>query len=95
MIADLIEDGVFDDTATLAMVIAFDRACKSLPHPCHNAVREIVAKKIVEAAMKGERDAEKLREQALRAVSIDEMSMPLVSIGPDPPPVQAYAGSRA
>jgi hypothetical protein len=94
VIAELIQDGVFDDAATLAMVIAFDRACKSLPHPCHNAVREIIAKKIVEAAKKGERVPEKLRAQALRAVSIDEMTMPLVSIGHDAP-VQAYARSRA
>jgi hypothetical protein len=83
--AELINDGVFDDTATLAMVIAFDQACKSLPHPCHNAACEIIAKKIVEAAKSGERNSEKLREQALQAVSIDEMSMPLVSIGRDPP----------
>ena len=90
MIAALIQDGVFDDAATLAMVIAFDQACKSLPHPCHNAVREIIAKKIVEAAKKGEREPEKLREQALRAVSIDEMSMPVASIGRDPP-TEAHA----
>lgn len=93
MIAALVQDGVFDDAATLAMVIAYDLACKSLPHPCHNAVREIIATRIVEAAQKGEREPEKLREQALRAIGVDEMSMPLVSIGRDPP-VQACAGSR-
>ena len=75
MIAPLVQDGVFDDVATLAMVIAFDQACKSLPHPCYNdaAVRAIIAKKIVEVAKSGERHPEILREQALRAVSIDEM----------------------
>ena len=85
MFAELINDGVFDDAATLAMVIAFDQACKSLPHPCHNAAREIIAKNIVEAANSGERNPVKLRKQALLAVSIDEMSMPLVSMGRDPP----------
>ena len=85
MIAELVQDGVFDDTATLAMVIAFDRACKSLPHPSHNAAREIIAKKIVEAAKRGENNPDKLKEQALRAVSIDDMSMPTMSIGRDPP----------
>jgi hypothetical protein len=82
VIATLVQDGVFDDAATLAMVIAFDQACKSLPHPCYNdaAVREIIAKKIVEAAKNGERHPGKLREQALQAVSIDEMSMRPTSI---------------
>ena len=81
MTAALVQDGVFDDAATFAMVIAFDQACRSLPHPCYNdtAVRDIMAKKIVEAAKSGERDTETLMGQALRAVSVDEMSMRPVS----------------
>ena len=45
----LIQDVVFDDEATRLMGIAFDRACTSLPqYSGHFAVREIIAKRIVE-----------------------------------------------
>ena len=66
----------FDDAATLAMGVAFDLACRSLPHPCHNdSVQDIIAKRIVEAATTGERDPAKLCARALRAVDIGEISM--------------------
>ena len=52
-----IQDVSFDDEATLAMGEAFDQACKSLRNfgtAC--TVREIIAKRIIEAAKNGERD---------------------------------------
>ena len=53
-------------------------------------VREIIAKRIIEAAMNGERDPVRLHEQALLAFGIEETSMLVVSVGRDLP-VPAYA----
>jgi hypothetical protein len=91
MIAALIHDGTFSEDVTRAMGAAFDLACKSLPHPCHNdAVREIIARHIIEAAKTGEQDPAKLSEKALRVVGTDDMSVPLVGVGRDPP-TRTYA----
>ena len=79
----------FDDAATLAMGEAFDQACKSLRN-FGSAVPEIIANLIIEAAKNGERDPARLYEQALNAFSIEDMSMPVVSVGRDLP-VPAYA----
>jgi hypothetical protein len=79
----------FDDAATLAMGEAFDRACKSLRHS-GSAVPEIIAYLIIKAAKTGERDPARLYEQVLNAFSIEDMSMPVVSVGSDLP-VPAYA----
>ena len=47
----------FDDEATRRMGEAFDAACEGLPDTGQAAlVREIIAKRIIEAARKGERD---------------------------------------
>jgi hypothetical protein len=81
----------FDDAATLAMGEAFDQACKSLRNfgsAC--TVREIIAKRIIDAAKNGERDPARLHEQALIPFGIEDMSMLVVSVGRDLP-VPAYA----
>jgi hypothetical protein len=79
----------FDDAATLAMGEAFDRACKSLQN-FGSAVPPIIANLIIAAAKSGERDPASLYGQALKAFRIEEMSMPVVSVGRDLP-VPAYA----
>jgi hypothetical protein len=79
----------FDDAATLAMGEAFDRARKSLRN-LGSAVPEVIAYLIIQAAKTGERDPARLYEQILRAFSIEDMSMPVVSVGSDLP-VPAYA----
>jgi hypothetical protein len=84
-----IQDVWFDDAATLAMGEAFDRACKSLRN-LGSAVPEIIAYLIIQAAKSGERDPASLYGQALKAFRIEEMSMPVVSVGRDLP-VPAYA----
>jgi hypothetical protein len=84
-----IGDVGFDDAATLAMGEAFDRACKSLGN-LGSAVPEIIAYLIIKAAKTGERDPARLYEQVLNAFSIEDMSMPVVSVGRDLP-VPAYA----
>jgi hypothetical protein len=61
----------FDDEATRIMGEAFDAACKEI----HDAapldiVHEAMAKRIIEAARKGERDPIRLRDIALAALGI-------------------------
>ena len=53
-------------------------------------VRELIAKRIIEAAKNGERDPICLRSQALFGFSIDDVSMPVVSVGRTAPS-PAYA----
>jgi hypothetical protein len=81
----------FDDAATLVMGEAFDRACASL-HRFGSLVtaREMIAKRIIDAASNGERDPIRLCEQALIPFGIEDMSMLVVSIGRDPP-IRAHA----
>ena len=74
----------FDDAATLAMGEAFDRACKALRNfgsAC--TVREIIAKRIIDAAKNGERDPARLYTQALKGFGISDREMPTVGVGPD------------
>src|SRR5260370_3208886 len=51
------QDAAFDDDATQVMGKAFDRACQSLhDNGQPDLVRQIIAKRIIEVARKGERD---------------------------------------
>ena len=88
----------FDDAATSAMGKAFDQACKSLQD--FGSAPEIIANLILAAAKDGERDFARLYEQAIKAFSIDDMSMPIVSVARDVPvpgsvPVYALIGCNA
>ena len=78
----------FDDAATSAIGAAFDRACASLKD-YGSAVPTIIAERIIAAAKNGERDSDRLYEQALKAFAIVDASMLFVSVGD--PPVPAYA----
>jgi hypothetical protein len=70
----------FDDEALGAMGTAFDHACGSLQHVVGaHKVRELIAKRIIEAAKNGELDPTRLRSQALMGFCIDDVSMPVVS----------------
>ena len=72
----------FGDEATLAMGAAFDQACQSLPHSERTvAVREIIAKRIIEAAKNGELDPVRLCGKALRTFNIDGMWVPTTDVG--------------
>jgi hypothetical protein len=74
----------FDDAATLAMGEAFDNACKSLQN-FGSAVPAIIADLIIAGAKAGERDPARLYKQAITIFAIEDTSMPLVSVGRDPP----------
>jgi hypothetical protein len=78
------QDVWFDDAATLAMGEAFDNACKSLQN-FGSAVPAIIADLLIAGAKNGERDPARLYEQAIIIFAIEDTSMPLVSVGRDPP----------
>ena len=68
----IVEGGAFDAEITRTMGQVFDQACNSLrDFGSAILVREIIARRIIEAAKNGERDPARLYEQALRVVSID------------------------
>ena len=85
MFANLSKNVWFDDAATSAMGAAFDRACESLKN-FGSAVPTIIAEQIIAAAKNGERDSDRLYEQALKAFAIVDASMLFVSVGLDPVP---------
>ena len=77
-----VQNVYFDDKATLAMGAAFDRASSSLRHLTRaEKVRELIARRIIEAATNGELDPNRLHSQALMGFSIDDVSIPVVSVG--------------
>jgi hypothetical protein len=56
----------FDDDTVKVLGEAFDAACKELHDTGQpEIVREIIAKRIIEAATKGERDPARLRDAGL------------------------------
>ena len=62
----------FDDEATRLMGEAFDAACKGLRDTGQpSVVQEVIAKRIIKAAMKGERDPARLRAAGLAALGYD------------------------
>ena len=62
----------FDDEATRLMGEAFDAVCKGLRDTGQPiVVREVIAKRIITAAMKGERDPARLRSAGLAALGYD------------------------
>jgi hypothetical protein len=63
----------FDEAAISAMGLAFERACSSLQASgIATTVREIIAQRILEAAAQGERDPDRLHDQALKAFDIEK-----------------------
>jgi hypothetical protein len=82
---------VFDDKEIRAMEAAFDQACRSLRHFAHfDRMRELVAKRIIEAAKNGERDPIRLHWQAVMGFSVDDVSMTVDRVGRNLP-VPVYA----
>jgi hypothetical protein len=65
----------FDDEATRIMGEAFDSACGEIPDTeTLTITHEVIAKRIIEAARKGERDPVRLRDIALSALGIGRSS---------------------
>jgi hypothetical protein len=64
---------VFDDEVTNLIGSAFDDACKKLHDAGQPAVvYEVIARRIIEAANKGERDSTRLRQAGLAAFGLDD-----------------------
>jgi hypothetical protein len=62
---------VFDDFATKAMGEAFDAACRELHDKGQpQIVYEVIAKRIIDAAKRGERDIVRLRDAGLAALGL-------------------------
>jgi hypothetical protein len=86
----------FDDKAILAMGAAFDQACVALRHFAReHEVRELIAKRIIEAARNGELDPFRLLSHAIMGFSIDDVSMPVVSVGRTAPSLARTAVAHA
>ena len=69
-IVSLFRDSAFDDEATQILGKAYDIACRSLHRKGQPpVVQEILAKKIIEAAQRGERDPDRLAGIALGTLS--------------------------
>ena len=86
-IVQMLEGASFDAETTRAMGEAFDDACRSLQEfGTRVTVREIIARRIVEAAKNGEQNRARLYEHALLAF---DMSVLIVSTGREFP-VSAY-----
>ena len=61
--------GVFDDRATQILGQAFDAACKELHDTGQpEIVREVLAKRIIAEALKGQRSVRRLRDAALASI---------------------------
>ena len=77
-----IDGGCFDDKALFAMGAAFDQACRSLRHLAPDEkVRELLAKRITEAAGRGELDPMRLHSQAIVGFGVDDLSVSIVGVG--------------
>lgn len=77
------DDIFFDDQATHAMGAAFDEACSSLTRLAStDTVRELIARRIVEAAKAGPYDKARLLSRALVGFFTDDEFVPDVSMVP-------------
>jgi hypothetical protein len=95
----------FKDEVTRAMGEAFDAACKELHDGHPDDVRNVIAKRIVEAARLGERDVVRLRDAALATIGRrpgamrwtdrQEMIFPFTTRGRPTPSATAFGGKAA
>ena len=70
-IPTFLQNGTFDSDATQVMGEAYDKARKMLHDKGQpDVVQEIIARRIVEVAMTGERDPDQLAKRALQAFGI-------------------------
>jgi len=69
------EQGAFEPEATAAMGEAFDAACKELQDSGEPKVRrEVIARRIIATARKGELDPVRLTAAALERISVIQIS---------------------
>jgi len=77
------QDSAFDPEVIAAMASAFDRVCRTISgHAQLDLVREIIAKRIVELARRGDSDEEHLYQGALRALGFERQGCDVPSGNP-------------
>ncbi len=65
---------IFDDEVAGLLEDAFDAVCRELHDKGQpSIVHELIASRIIEAAKKGERDSDKLRDAGLSALGLKEI----------------------
>jgi len=70
-----LEQGAFGPEVTSVMGEAFDAACRELHHTGRaEMIREVVARRIIAAARRGELDQVRLRTAALSWIIVTQMS---------------------
>ena len=70
-----LEQGAFGPEVTSVMGEAFDAACRELHHTGRaEMIREVVARRIIAAARRGELDPVRLRTAALSWIIVTQMS---------------------
>jgi hypothetical protein len=67
-IARLAKEGAFAPEDITLLTDVFEDVCRTLGLDPGDRWRDIVAKKIIEAAQAGERDADRLRDRGLKAL---------------------------
>ena len=66
-------DSCFDEATLAAMIVAYDQACTSIQDSkLTPTIREMIGKRIIEAARQGDHDSEILRQQALKTLGIEQ-----------------------
>ncbi len=65
----IIHGASFDPKTTHLMAAAFDEACREVGDGQPLPVKELMAKRIIEAAHRGERDVQRLKEFALASLN--------------------------
>jgi hypothetical protein len=78
----------FDDETVRLMGLAFEMALAALRHDCPDPLREALAGKIIELGKVGERDPERLCDDALKSLRLkvsDPSPLPPRASPPVPP----------
>jgi len=76
-IAPYLKGRVFDPEAIEAMSRALDAICRALALPPESgAVREAVAMRVIELAERGERNADRLRDEVLANANLGQFAGP-------------------
>jgi len=70
-VVELFRDAAFDPEAVKVLSVAFEKARKSLHDKGQpEIVQEVIARRLIACAQRGERDPDKLCEEALTALGL-------------------------
>jgi len=70
-VVELFRDAAFDPEAVAVLCVAFEKVQKSLHDTGQPpVVQEVIARRLIACAQRGERDADKLAENALAAIGL-------------------------